>query len=179
MSHAIALVIAYTEYQPVEFGVTKKVLENAGYTVVTVSDQAGTATATDGSTTPVHVTTAQCSPDTIDGLFIIGGGGTLAHLDNQQSYDLVQRVHESEKPIGAICLGVRVLVHAGVLTGKRATGWNGDRALEGIFKEYGVNYIKEPCVVDQEIVTAIDPTAALEFAENIITLFELRAKYDQ
>jgi putative intracellular protease/amidase len=83
-------------------------------------------------------------------------------------------MHELGKPIGGICLGVRVLAHAGVLTGKRATGWNGDNALPEIFKEYGVNYVKEPCVVDDDIVTAIDPSAALEFAENIITIFETR-----
>jgi putative intracellular protease/amidase len=177
MAHVIALAIAHKNYQPVEYGVTKKVLENAGYTILTVSDQPGIATATDGSTTAVQETIASCHAQALDGIFFIGGSGTMAHLDNESSYELLQKMHEDGKPIGGICLGTRVLAYAGVLTGKRATGWNGDNALPEIFKEYGVNYVKEPCVVDDDIVTAIDPTAALEFAENIITINKLYMNY--
>jgi protease I len=177
MRHVIALAVAYTDYQSVEYNVTKKVLESGGYTIVTLSDKEGSATATDGSTTSVTSTLAHADAEKIDGIFFIGGHGTLKHLDNQHSYDLLQKIHEMGKPIGGICLGVRVLATAGVLTGKRATGWNGDNALGDIFKEHGVNYVKEPCVVDGDIVTAIDPTAALEFAENIITVFETHNKY--
>ena len=132
--------------------------------------------AVDGTSTPVHQVLPDVDFHTIDGLFIIGGKGTMDHLDNEYTHELLQKMHEEGKPIGGICLGARVVAHAGVLTGKRATGWNGDNALGEIFKEYGVNYVKEPCVVDDDIVTAIDPTAALEFAENIITLFETKTK---
>jgi protease I len=178
MTHTIALAIAHTDYQPVEYGVTKKVLENAGYTIVTVSDEPGLATATDGSTTLVAMTLAECDHEKLDGIFFIGGSGTLEHLDNQYSYDLLNKMHEMGKPIGGICIATRILACAGVLSGKRATGWDGDNALSAVFKEHGVNYVKESCVVDEGIVTAVDPTAALEFAENIITLFETGNQYE-
>jgi protease I len=178
MEHRIALVVAHTNYQPIEYNVTKKTLENAGYIITTISDQAGVATATDGSTTPVNTTLAEADADDFDGIFFIGGSGTLEALDNQYSYDLLRKMHETGKPIGGICVAPRILANAGVLTGKRATGWDGDSALGAVFKEHGVNYAKEPCVVDGDIVTAVDPTSTLEFAENIITIFEAHDRYE-
>jgi len=178
MGKKIALVVAYTGFQPIEYGVTKKILESEGYTVLTVSDKPGVATAAlKGVTTKVDAPLSALQLDTIDGLFIIGGPGCLEHLDTPEMHEIVRRFFESGKPMGAICLGTRVLAHAGVLTGLRATGWDGDNQLGGIFKEHGVNYVRETSVVDKNMITATDPQAAQEFAEQIIVLFETEA-YD-
>ena len=43
---------------------------------------------------------------------------------------------------------------------KKATGWNEDGKLESIFKKYAVTYVKEPVVIDDNVVTAEGPNAA-------------------
>lgn len=178
MSKKIALVIAHEGYQPIEYGVTKKTLADEGYSVITVSNQDGFARAEDNSKTEVMHTLQTLDLDDIAGLFFIGGPGALEHLDTQDSYDLIRDFSETHKPLGAICIATRILAHSGVLAGKRATGWDGDEELTGIYQEYGVNYIKEPCVVDDNIITASGPNVAREFAENIVTALEMD-NYDE
>lgn len=178
MGKNIALVIAHEGFQPIEYGVTKKILASEGYSVLTVSDKPGIATAAlKGVTTTVDVPLSALKLEPLDGLFIIGGPGCLEHLDTPVMHEVVRRIFEAEKPVGAICLGTRILARAGILTGLRATGWDGDQQLGALYKEHGVNYVRESCVVDKNVVTATDPQAAQEFAEQIIVLFETEA-YD-
>ena len=179
MAKTIALVIAHTGFQPVEYAVTKKILIAEGYTVLTVSNKPGIATSTVAAiTTKVDFPLDRLKIEDIDGLFIIGGSGCLENLDTPAVHELLRRFYETEKPMGAICVAPRILARAEILTGLRATGWDEDHELSAIFKEFGVNYVHETCVVDRTIVTATDPQAAQEFAENIIALFENRT-YDE
>jgi protease I len=178
MAKTIALIIAHTGFQHIEYGVTKKILTSEGYTVLTVSNRPGVATAGLAAiTAKIDLPLNKLKLDTIDGLFIIGGPGCLDNLDTPEMYEILRRFHEMDKPMGAICVAPRILARAEILTGLRATGWDEDHQLATLFKEYGVNYVRETCVVDKNIITATDPQAAQEFAENIITVFETQA-YD-
>lgn len=178
MSKTIALAIAHTGFQPIEYGVTKKILTQEGYSVLTVSNKPGTATSTIAAVSAkVDVPLNKLKLDSIDGLFLIGGSGCLENLDTPEMHEILRRFHETEKPIGAICVAPRILARADILTGLRATGWDEDHQLSAIFKQHGVNYVRETCVVDGNIITATDPKAAQEFAENIIAVFENQA-YD-
>jgi protease I len=179
MAKTVALMIASVGFQPMEYGVTKKILENNGYTVLTTSNAAGTAqSSVSGIVAAVDLPVQQLELDTIDGIFLIGGPGCLEHLDTLEIHDIIKSFYERGKPLGAICIAPRIFANAGILTGKRATGWDGDNQLAQFFKERGVNYVRESCVVDDTIITATDPQATQEFAENIITVFETSV-YDQ
>lgn len=168
----IVLVIAHKNYQPIEYSVTKQTLENAGYAVKTASTQAGIATATDETTTEVDLTIDSIDPNQFDGLFVIGGSGTLDELNNEKMRTLLQDFASAKKPFGAICVATRILAEAGVLKGKKATGWDGDNELNGLYKEHGAHYLQQGVVVDSSIVTASGPSVAREFGENIISVLE-------
>lgn len=169
MSKKIALIIAHEGYHPIEYGVPKKMLEDAGYTVVTVSDKSGTAHAKDGSTTKVDIALDAFDPLFYDGIIFIGGPGALEHLDNDLSYRVIQRAVMAEKVIGGICSASRILAKAGALVAKTATGWNGDKALQEIFDKHAVIYDDEVGVVtDGRVITAEGPTHAQEFAHSIM-----------
>ncbi len=169
LSKTAALVVAHHDFQPREYQVTKKLLEKSGISVLTISDKPGTAT-TFGYQVPIQKTIAQLSPDEYDGLFFIGGPGALQYLDNPQSYNLLKEAAANEKIYGAICISPRILAKAGVLTNKKATGWNADNQLASIFRKYGVSYIHQPVVIDGNVITATDPMAAEGFARGIIKL---------
>lgn len=168
----IALVIAHKGYQSIEYGVTKDSLIQEGFKILTVSDQPGIATAHDSWTTKVDISISKINLDELDALYLIGGPGALECLDNQETYELLQEVHSIGIPYGSICISSRILAKAGVLGGKRATGWDGDNELDKIFQQHAVIYVHKHVVVDGQIVTATGPEAAEEFAQTIIKIME-------
>ena len=113
----------------------------------------------------------QCvSTGDYDGLFIVGGEGALEHLDNETSHQLLKNWQATGKPYGAICISTRILAHAGVLQGKKATGWNGDGELGGILSAGGAEFVDKPVVVDGNVVTGNGPGAAGEWGSEIVKL---------
>lgn len=168
----ILLIVASQDYQPIEYGVPKKILEEAGFTVITASDKSGTATAKDGSTTQVDVVLDDVNVNDYNGIFLIGGPGALEHLDNETTYSIIKKAAQTQKPFGAICVSTRILAKAGALTGRQATGWDGDNLLEGVYQEHHVQYIKQNVVVDDMIITAVDPSVAQDFGEQIVNVVQ-------
>lgn len=166
----VLLIIASEDYQPVEYGEPKRILEKAGHNVITVSDKTGEVAAQDGSTAIVELLLSDVKITDADALFFIGGSGALKHLDNENSYELLRAWQKTGKPYGAICISPRILAKAGVLENKKATGWDGDGGLAGIFKQYGVEYARENVVADDSVVTANGPAAAEEFGRTILKI---------
>lgn len=171
--HKIALIVASQGYQPVEYSVPKHIIEAAGISVVTVSDHEGTAIAKDNSSTTVDMAIDQMNIADYDGIVIVGGPGAMDHLNTQQMHDIINAAIKSRKVVGAICVSTRILAKAGILDGKRATGWNGDDLLEGIYKECGAKFTPKDVVVDSQIITATGPKAAQEFGEEILKLLPI------
>lgn len=171
----VLFVVASKGYQSVEFAVPKNLLEQAGFTVVTASDQEGFAHAQDESTIPIDLKIYDAAVNDYDGIFFVGGPGALEHLDHEFSYNLIQHAFKDKKIIGAICIATRILAHAGILRDKQATGWNGDNELASIYQDYRVQYVPKDVVVDGSIITATGPNAAREYAEIIISLLQERS----
>lgn len=171
-SGKILFIIASEGFQHTEYLEPKKILEGAGFNIVTASDKPGVATADDGTTVNVDLTLDEVKAGKYDGIFIMGGPGALEHLDNEKTYRIMKQANEKLYPIGAICVAPRILAKAGVITRKRATGWNGDGELPEIFKIYDVKYTPVPVVVEENVITATDPDAAKLFGQEIITLLQ-------
>jgi len=173
----ILLIIASDGYQPIEYGHTRNALENAGVTVVVASDKSGMAQASNATpkryaTAKVDVILTDVDIAQYDGIFIIGGPGALDCLDNKTTYVIMQKAAHAKKLFGAICISPRILAKAGVLKGKKATGWNDDNELDSVFKKAGVIYIKNPVVIDENIVTADGPRSAALFGDTIVKLLK-------
>ena len=166
----ILLVVAYEGYQQLEYNEPKKILQDNGFTVVTASTKPGAAVAKDGSTTPVDILISKAKATDYAGIYFIGGPGALEDLDNQTSYTLIQQAAQHKVPFGAICISPRILAKAGVLKGKKATGWNEDNELPGVFKEHGVIYEKAGVVTDGTVITATGPKTAQDFGKAIVKL---------
>lgn len=167
----VLFLIAPSDFQPIEYQIPKNLIEQAGFAVTTASTQVGNATATDGSIAHVDLAIEQINIKEYDALVIIGGRGSLAALDNEKSYALIKEAYEADLIIAAICVATRILAKSGILKGKQATGWNEDKKLDDLYKEYGAYYKDTDLIVEEkQIITAVGPSAAREFAENIISL---------
>ena len=168
----VLLIVASNGYQPLEYSIPKKILEHAGIQVVTASDKPGIARASDNTTTLVDYDVQHVNPEEYDGIFLIGGPGALQYLDNQPMYAILKKTKELGKIYGAICISPRILAHAHVLKGHRATGWDQDNLLTDIFYKYDVTYVKEDVVVDGKVITATGPHAAQAFGKAIVKLIK-------
>ncbi|HJM69112.1 MAG TPA: DJ-1/PfpI family protein [Candidatus Babeliales bacterium] len=168
----VLLMIAGQEFQPIEYGHTKKVLEDNNIEVVTGSDASGQAYATDGSVAHVNVVIPEIDMDLFDGIFLIGGAGAMKYLDTGDMYNLLRKAEREGKAYGAICISPRILARAGVLTGKKATGWDEDEKLKELFQKHDVNYVQEPVVIDGKVITARGPKQAEEFGKAIVNVIK-------
>ncbi len=170
MKKKVLLVVAPEGYQQIEYNEPKKLLEATGINVVTASTMPGAAIAKDGSSTTVDILLDNVDMSSYDGIFFIGGPGALEALDNDMSYRVIKDAAKLAKPLGAICVAPRILVKTGVLTHKRATGWNDDGQIESIFGAFNVNYVPDDVVIDGNIITAVGPQAAKAFGKAILEL---------
>lgn len=166
----VALVIAHHGFQADEYNLTKLALEAAGITVVTVSDEAGRATAHDESQAEVDCTVDDMVVRHYNGVFLIGGSGALDHLDTPIMHQKLAEVYAIGSAYGAICISPRILAHINLLRHKKATGWNGDKALLPIFDTYGVTFVNQPVVIDGNVVTGSGPSAASAFGAAIASV---------
>jgi protease I len=168
----VVFVVASEGYQPVEYSLPKKLLEQAGITVLTASNKLAPAIAKDGSTTLVDYLIKNIPIDIINGIFIVGGPGAMENLNIPDLHRILKEAATRKKMIGAICIAPRILAQAGILTEKQATGWNEDNELSGIFKKHHVHYKQQDVVRDENILTATGPEAAREYGEQIISMLE-------
>lgn len=164
----IVLIVAHDGYQPQEYAVSKKIIEEAGVPVLTVSDKTGIATAKDRSATHIDMVVGDIQVTQVAGIFMIGGPGALVHLDIQDVHRVYNEAMLHDIPYGGICISPRILAKAHVLVGKSATGWNGDGDLQDIFTSHNVTYVDEAVVVDGGVITASGPEATQAFGEAIV-----------
>lgn len=174
----VLFVIAFEEFQPIEYRNAKSVVENAGFTVITVSDKMGTAIATDGSTQNVDLALDKINLNNYCGIFFIGGSGALEHLDNNTSYKIIQEAFHQNKPVGAICIAPRILAKSGILQGKKATGWDEDEQLATILADCNAHYLSnKDVVIDDNIITATGPDCAHTFGEAIVEALQKKQSW--
>lgn len=165
----VLLIVAHYGFQPLEYGIPKKILEDNGVEVVTASDKSGKAiSALTQEKIKVDLVLDNIVVENYDGIFLIGGPGALEYLDNEVTHRIIQEAKDNNKLFGAICISPRILAKAGVLSGKKVTGWNKDGQLDEILIMAGAEYIKKPVVVDGKLITGWGPDAASEFGQTIL-----------
>ena len=90
-----------------------------------------------------------------DVLVLPGGRGPERARQYPEAVEIVKRMAGAGKPVIAICHGPLLLVSAGVLKGRRVTGYPGIR---DDLVNAGAIYVDEPAVRDGNIVTVKHPT---------------------
>jgi protease I len=168
----IAIIIGPKGYQDTEFGVPYKFFKEQGATVDVYSTKKGLATGSAGGTFEVEHTLNELNVNNYNAIVFVGGPGTLAVRNDNNSTKIAKDAVTSNKTLGAICWSPTILAKAGVLKGKHATVWYGpDREFESLTSEYlesqGAKYTGQDVTVDGNIITANGPMAAQQYAEAI------------
>lgn len=163
----VLFLVAQDGFQTKEYHDPKRVLAAAGHRVTTASNEAEDAISNMGERIPVEVALRDARGDSYDAVVVVGGPGAPKYLDNPETVRIVREAEAAGKLHGAICIAPRILAKGGLLEGKRATGWDGDGELAGIFAAHDVAYEHAPVVVDGKTITADGPMSAERFGEAI------------
>ncbi|HSZ24089.1 MAG TPA: DJ-1/PfpI family protein [Cytophagaceae bacterium] len=107
-----------------------------------------------------------------DGIYLVGGGGSLEYRTNDKARLLVEAFYVAHKPIAAICAAPQNFLHWGLMKGKRVTGHNGDGLFPALAIQFGaIPDVEKTVVYDGGILTANGPEAAEESALEFMKLF--------
>ncbi len=83
--------------------------------------------------------------------------------------DFIKEMYAQKKMVAAFCHGPWVLISAGLLSGKRATGYIG---IKDDIVNAGAEYIDEPTVIDGNIFTSRHPRDIGKFMKVLIAHLE-------
>ena len=167
------MVIAHKDYQPIEYIIPKEILKTAGFKITVASDLSGMATSSSGQSEKIDLVLKDVVVSDFDGVVFIGGSGAWDFLNNEISYRIIRGAAEENMVLGAICISPRILASAGVLKGKKVTGWNGDEELANVLNKAGAIYMDQSVVVDGNLVTASGPSAAEEFGKKLVDILSV------
>ena len=123
-----------------------------------------------GRTIRPHLRIAEARAEEFDALVLPGGViNPDALRTDADAVALVRAFVETGKPVAAICHGPWLLVEAGALDGRRATGW---KSIRTDLRNAGADVSDERVVRDGNIVTAQAPEDVAAFTLALIAAIE-------
>lgn len=168
----VLFVVAKEGFKDIEFLNPSNIIRSAGYEIFIASNtKAGDIVrGAGGMEIKNDYALNEVAPEDFDMIVFVGGPGALNNLENDDSFKIIKRMVELNKPLAAICISPVILAKAGVLAGKKATVWSSESDKEpiGILEEKGAEYKNEPVVVDRKIITANGPKASEEFGKKLL-----------
>ncbi len=174
---AAVLVPLATGFEDLEAITITDLLRRAQIEVVTAGLTAGPIRGSRGTTVVPDTTLDDALKRNFDMVVLPGGQPGATHLEQDSRIrGLLQKMAQQGQYTAAICAAPKVLATAGLLDGKRATGFPG--ALDA--KQFPTIRIEDLDVVtDGKIVTSRGPGTAMDFTLVLIELLAGREKRNQ
>lgn len=166
MKKKVLLIIAPENFRDEEYFNTKKVLEDQGIDVTTVSNKLEEIRGMLGGVAKPDLTLDQVDLNQYDAIVFIGGAGAQFYFNNPKALELASEAYNKGKVVAAICIAPVILANAGILKGKKATVWDGEFVVK--LESQGATYTGELVTKDGKIITGNGPQAAEEFANEIV-----------
>ncbi|MEQ8557368.1 MAG: type 1 glutamine amidotransferase domain-containing protein [Henriciella sp.] len=163
-------ILATDGFEEVELTSPKEALENAGATVTIVSLESGEIEAHQhrekGKKVKVDKTLDDVKAEDFDALLVPGG---LFNPDalrvEQKARDFASAFFAQAKPVFSICHGPQLLISAGLVEGRKMTGF---KAIQQDLANAGAVVTDEEVVVDKGLVTSRDPGDLDAFNKKIV-----------
>lgn len=161
--------LATNGFEDSELTSPMEAVSDAGADVVVVSATLDDITGKDGTDIAVDQDVNDVSATDFDGLLLPGG---VANPDllrlNDKAVAFVRQFFEQHKPVAAICHAPWMLIEADVLEGRKLTSWP---SLKTDVINAGGDWVDEPVVVDQGLVTSRKPGDLADFNAKAIEEF--------
>ena len=164
------LILATHGFEQSELMDPKAALEQAGFTTVVASPEAGMIEGWKdknwGDSVAVDALIENVSEADFDALLLPGGQMNPDILRmNDDAIDLVEDFAAAGKPIAAICHGPWLLVEADVVDGRTVTSWP---SLRTDLANAGANVVDQGVAVDGNLITSRMPDDIPAFSQALI-----------
>ncbi len=168
MSKKVAVLIA-DFVEEVEFIYPYYRLLEEGYEVKVLSPDGKGVKGKKGLPILVDGRVGDYTPEDFDAVFVPGGYAPDRLRRYREVLDFVRGIYDAGKPVSSICHGPWVLISAGIVKGKRITGYF---AIKDDIVNAGAHYTGNPVEVDGNIITGTDPSAMPSLMKAFIQAIE-------
>jgi protease I len=115
----------------------------------------------------------EANADDYDALVLPGGRINPDKLRRETSVQsLIRAFFAQGKPVAAICHGPWLLIDAGMVKGKKMTSYH---SIQSDLKNAGANWVDEPVVVDENLITSRNPEDLEVFSAKIVEMLAQHA----
>lgn len=165
----VLMILAPERFRDCEYLVPRAFFEQANFQVITSSID-DIAEGRFGFKVQIDILLGDVQSENYDGIFFVGGSGSVEYADNAIAKNLFGAFLKSNKPVAAICAAPRNLLKWGYLENKKCTGFDADGVFSQLAQVHNaIGMPHEEVVVDGNILTANGPEAseacALAFIE--------------
>ena len=169
----VAILVAHG-FEQVELTEPRQALQEAGAETHLVSPEPETVKGWNSTEWaeefPVEVRLEEARPEEYDALLLPGGVLNPDRLRmNREAVSFVKAFVSEQKPVAVICHGPWTLVEADVVNGRRLTSWP---SLRTDLENAGAEWVDEPVVVDQGLVSSRKPDDIPQFNARMIEVFQ-------
>ena len=122
-----------------------------------------------GNTISADTSATEVRAQDFDAIIVPGGHAPDKMRLSQAMIELVQQAYNSGKVIAAICHGPQLLISADIVKGRRLASWP-SVAID--LKNAGAEWVNEPLIQDDNIITSRKPADLPRFNKAIIEVLK-------
>jgi protease I len=165
-------IVATDYFEEAELIEPMKALRNVGVTVDIIAPKSGEIKGVKhvdpGQSVKVDKTLDEANPDDYDAAVFPGGAINADNLRmDQKARNFITKIMSVQgKPTAVICHAPWLLVSAGLVRGKRLTSFH---TIQDDMRNAGAEWIDEPIVLDDNLITSRKPDDLSAFNDAIIT----------
>ncbi|KUJ72076.1 type 1 glutamine amidotransferase domain-containing protein [Thiomicrospira sp. WB1] len=164
----IALLVEET-VEDIEFLYPYYRFQEAGYDVDVISQTQKEVRGKKGGTFKADKSIKSIQSDDYELVFVPGGYAPDKLRTNPQITAFVKEINERKKPVAAICHGPWVLASAGVCQNRKMTAFP---SIQDDLVNAGATYTGDPVTVDDNLITATDPSALPQMFRTILSVLK-------
>ncbi|MBI1973458.1 DJ-1/PfpI family protein [Candidatus Micrarchaeota archaeon] len=160
----VIFVLAQKDFRDEELLHPKQVFEAAGVECK-VASTTRECTGMLGARVTADMLLSEVKEKDFNAIVFVGGGGSSIYWNDKTAHSLVNAFYKAGKPTCSICLATGTLANAGVVRGRKVTGWPDTRPL---VEKSGGTYTGADVEVDGLLITGKGPHAARAFGKRIL-----------
>lgn len=161
----VVMIIAQDGFRDEELLEPKGFLQKQGIEVKIASTAITEAKGMLGANVKPDILVNDINVRDFDAIIFVGGIGASLYWNDPIAHKLAQDAANTGRIVAAICIAPVTLAEAGILKDKRVTCWSSEASK---LKAKGANYTGRPVEKDGNIITASGPSAAKQFAEELL-----------
>jgi len=165
-----ALIVSSDLFEDSELIEPLSQLRAKGMEVDVAAPQKRPITGKHGHKVPVGLALDAVRPEDYDLLIVPGGKAPATLRKSREAVAIALHFLQADKPVAAICHGPQLLIAAGLLAGRSATGY---REIRQELEAAGVNYQDREVVVDGNLITSRQPADIPAFMQAIFRIMGL------